>query len=567
MIKFILEIPLNGRTGGLTNLFRLKPVIDLHLQDHDYEFMAWGDPVCCDGFGERLAKDRSPEFIVRNLYGHYYYILIEKKSAILTVGNSLFGILPVYYHISNEKITVSESAFSIGSYADPDRYDKRFILETVLFNYSLFNNSILHNITLLPANSCITVKENNYSIQKHTEAAGLFAGRPVRWKGAIEPVTEKFLETTEKYLSTPDYACSLTGGFDGRTLAAAGLYHGRNFSAYSFGKKSSKDITIAETLSSTAGLRYNAIILEEEYVRRQSLECGKEFILNSSGSATFARAHYLHAAKSLVADNKYIVTGNFGSEILRAAHNTGQVISKNLFSIFSSDTPGTAIRLIEDSEEYHCLSGAAFSEEWESLKESICLLPVFNHDYSGLTRNQRFYVFVFEEIFRKYFGAEMVNQFAYLKNRTPYLDIDFLTTVLVTELAGIHSSFFEDNPLKRYRGQVFYAHAIRKAFPAYGKLMTDKGYKPDDLISCPGNAGVAITFLKKVIRKKSVSEDPNNVAGAWEANRKYWTSLPVSEEYFNKEVVKSGLDREILYKILSLSFVMNSRFENEKGVV
>ena len=134
------------------------------------------------------------------------------------------------------------------------------------------------------------------------------------------------------------------------------------------------------------------------------------------------------------------------------------------------------------------------------LREDILKFSCFNQYYSGLTRNQRFYVFVFEELFRKYFGAEMVNQFRYLKNRTPFLDIDFLKAILKTEFAGIHSDFFEKNPLKRYKGQVLYAHIIKKAYPDFGKMMTDKGYKPDDLINFFGKVNIAKGYLKKITR-------------------------------------------------------------------
>ena len=112
----------------------------------------------------------------------------------------------------------------------------------------------------------------------------------------------------------------------------------------------------------------------------------------------------------------------------------------------------------------------AFLSDWEQCKNDIYSLPCFNPEYKHLSRNQKFYIFVFEEVFRKYFGAEMINQFKYLKNRTPFLDMEFFKAILQTGLAGIHSEFFENNPLKRYKGQVLYAHIIRKAYPQFGEI-------------------------------------------------------------------------------------------------
>ena len=38
-----------------------------------------------------------------------------------------------------------------------------------------------------------------------------------------------FLETVRKYLPDKNYVHALTGGFDGRTLVSAGIYHKRKF--------------------------------------------------------------------------------------------------------------------------------------------------------------------------------------------------------------------------------------------------------------------------------------------------------------------------------------------------
>ncbi len=79
----------------------------------------------------------------------------------------------------------------------------------------------------------------------------------------------------------------------------------------------------------------------------------------------------------------------------------------------------------------------------------------------------------------------MTVQFSYLKNRTPFL-IWILSGITGTGSAGIHSDFFEHNPVRRYKGQVLYANIIHKAFPLFGQIPTDKGYRPDDLLSLSG---------------------------------------------------------------------------------
>lgn len=557
MIDFLLETKLGSIPTAVDKLFIQKPVIQLHYNEPEYELAAWGDPISDENFKKRFEVNKSAEFIIKNIYGHYYYIFLDKKRNIIYLGNSLFSILPIYYFTDGRMITVSENALTAGKYLGRNSINKNFILEMLLFNYPLFNFSIIEGIGLLPSNSYIKISGSSIEIVKHTSITDLFSSTPRPWKNSTGELSEIFLSTATKYFPGEHYAHALTGGFDGRTLVSAGLYYEKIFSCFSFGSEQSKDVQIASQVASKAGLPFIHISLDDEYVKNYSRVCGEEFIMNSTGSATFARAHYLYAAKQLANNYRFIVTGNFGSEIFRAAHTAGAMITSNLYALFASVGPDEGIRTIENSTEFRCLEAKNLNTEIEELKDNILTLPCYDESFRHLTNNQKFYVFVFEELFRKYFGAEMVNQFKYLKNRTPFIDIDFLTEILKTELAGIHSDFPEHNPFKRYKGQVLYAHIIRKAFPVFGKLITDKGYKPDDLITMTGKLHIAGGYAKKIMKQSSPDFDPYSVRKAWEVNRNFWNSIPVSSEYFRKRELMNN-NNDILFKALSLSYLLNN---------
>jgi asparagine synthetase B (glutamine-hydrolysing) len=566
MIEFIIEIPLKKAILQCSDLFIKKPDFKLEFNDDRMEFLAWGDPIQGTNFYQTFKKSQNIDFILNNLYGHYYFIFLNKADHGLILGNSLFSILPIYYCQTGNKLFLSHNALDLSNHIGKHTFSRRFILEMILFNYPLFNQSIMEGIYLLPANSCFSFHENRWNINKHTYIENFFSGYPVSWKQSLEHITDIFLETILKYIPDQPYLNSLTGGFDGRTLVSAGLYYRKKISCYCFGTTSSNDTEIAEQLSKEAKLPFLRIDLDESYIEKESLECGLEFIHNASGTATFSRAHYLYASKILSPQTEFIITGNFGSEIFRASHITGVLIAKNLVSIFNSSSWEDAVHTIADSNEYACINKKNFRAEWEQLIEDIRFLPCFNSVYINLSRNQNFYVFVFEELFRKYFGAEMINQFMYLKNRTPFLDIDFLKGILATGLAGVYSDFFEHNPLKRYKGQVLYAHLIRKTYPTFGKIITDKGYRPDDLISLSGNLRILKHYVRKNFNKNSSGYDPYGVKKAYETNQEYWNQVAVLSEYFDSDVI--GLDRkfvhpELLYKIISLSYLLGKIITNE----
>jgi hypothetical protein len=389
---------------------------------------------------------------------------------------------------------------------------------------------------------------------------------PTPWRKATNTISDLFIESCEKYFPEEKYASALTGGFDGRTLAACGLYKKRRFMTYSFGSKESVDVKIAESLSTKTGIEFIKINLDGNYLNNHSLNAGIDFINGSSGTASFARAHYLYATKILSEKTNYLVTGNFGSEVFRAAHNSGVTVSQNLHGLFNSKNYDSAINLLETSPEWDWINKQEFKHEWESLKEELKTLSCFDYKYKEMTKNQQFYIVVFEEVFRKYFGAEMVNQYKCFSNRTPFLDIDFLKGILGTGLAGVQSDFFTNNPLKRFKGQILYAHIINKTWPDFGSEMTDKGYKPGDLINLFGKLRIAGSFLSKRIKRKIKSEgDPFAVDAAFSVNKDTWKKIEINPTLFNvnklKETIQAPANiRDSLFVALSQVYFYNLKF-------
>ncbi len=115
---------------------------------------------------------------------------------------------------------------------------------------------------------------------------------------------------------------------------------------------------------------------------------------------------------------------------------------------------------------------------------------------SRLTVNQKFYVYIFEEVFRKYFGPEIIVQRTSVNHRAPFLCFSFIERILKTGFAGANSGFNERNPLKRMQGQVLYSSIIKKTNPALLNFRLDRGYKPGDLLSRSGVMKITLEYLK-----------------------------------------------------------------------
>ncbi len=489
------------------------------------------------------------QWIVDNIKGHFYFI--AKVNENLLIGNSQFAILPLYYAFNNGVFLISNKTNLIAEKLKSKTLNNRFILENVLFNYQLFNETAYKEIKLLPSNSYIKVENNNFSINPLKPIEDYFLSQPKPWKESVDSISDYFIEKSKIYFPNEEFAASLTGGFDGRTLVALGKFHKNHFSTYSFGSRDSSDFKIAKSLSSALKIDFIPFYLDENYYKK-SLELGLEFISNSEGNAGFARAHYLFATKALSDRYKYIITGNFGSEIFRAAHIAGIVISPNLYNIFTSKNVEEAILKIKSSSSYKYLNPQQFDNEWEDLKSDLASLPIFDEKYSHLDLNQKFYKFVFEEILRKYFGPELVNQYNYITNRTPFLDFDFLKEILKTELSGVYSDFFTNNPLKRFKGQVVYGHILKKTNNILFTEYTDKGYRPADLLSFWGKLNITKSFIKKRVQINNKSFDPYGVQTAFIQNLDFWNNLRDDTNLINMDFVKSKMDEKHLSDSLGI---------------
>lgn len=560
-ISFLIEIPASGQKQTLTDLFTETPDFNIKIIGDEYRFFAWGDPICNDTFFDELPAKRSPGFIAESISGHYYYLLIDHQTGETVIGTSLFSILPVYYCKKDGKVFLSDNVFTLARHTGLNTPSPRFVIESLLFNYPLFNHSLVDGISLLDSNSVLVTGGAGIHVVKHTEVDSWFSRNPEPWKRSMGKITDIFLSNVEKYLPEEHYLTALTGGFDGRTLTAAGLYHKRNITCFCFGSDLSGDLGFATDISSKAGIPFRPVLLDGEYVNNFSLEAGRNFILNTSGCGTFARAHYIYSAELLSRLATCLVSGNFGSEIFRTAHTSGVMIAPELYRVFTSEDPDKAMELVKKNPVLKLLNQDMVYGELNGLKEDILRLPCFNSHYDYLDRNMQFYIFVFEEVFRKYFGSEILAQWKSVITRTPFLDRTFLMELLSTGLAGIHAGFMEKNPLRRFKGQVLYASVIRKAAPHLGRFVADKGYSPDDLLSLSGKLRITGIYLRKRKLNTASLSDPMAVREAWSVNRGFFESLPLSGSVFNESEIarlRSALFTNEKARLYSLIFALNN---------
>jgi hypothetical protein len=555
----------------LTESQKLESTRQLILQDDSRarivdnleSTLVWlGDLVLPEGYASEarffhdLGKDFDPKKVL-TAGGHFYCLFYQKQKQELHVLTGFAGILPVYYTLTSREVFISSTPERIlqASGLKP-QISSRFLVEKILFNYPLFQHTLFRDIWLLPCHHMMQLT-NTLHVKRYFNPESLLNKEPESIGASLSELSRVFRTRLHRYWPGTNFAMSFTGGFDGRTLLSCALNDNREFITYSFGASDSRDLTLPGQQAGKLNVTFSPFYLDDQEYIGNSLLYGQEFVERSAGMADMARAHYVYGVKKLAQNTSYLVTGNFGSELFRAMHLTGEMIAYPTYLIFALNKPGKVIEEIKKSDAYKALNPLIFEEVEEGLMHD--LNTFYEGKWGHLSLNKRFYMFVLEEVFRKYFGPEITMQSKYLINRTPFLDFQFVEELFSSQLAGIYNDFYQHNPVKRKRGQLLYARIIKDTHRQLYRMKTGKGYAPRDVLHPLGNLKLAGNLIKKKLISPTDANDPFCVKKAFVHNLENLRNIPVNQNHFDLNYLNNLVNQkpDSYYKILLKTWSIN----------
>lgn len=561
MIDFCLHLKHDANKNFLDNVNESSSKNRMRLKNEIFELILFNTTEYLKVSDDRkmilvigdliLRQEQDAEYLLnidiagelKKLKGFFYIIEISGNAII--VYTAMFNILPLYYCAEPEEYIIASKVHLIKSEVGQRlSISKRFILEQRLFNYPFFDTTIYNEINSVPANSYLELSKGRHRLVKHTRIEDYFSNEPIPWKQSINQLAERFLDTAKGYFPDEEFYLTFTGGFDGRTLTACAKHFNKKFKTFSFGAFDNPDLTIPLKQAKKIDVEFEPLYLEDDYIENCFYRCGTDLVRITDTLVSFLQIHFYYAAKILSKKLGYLVNGMFGSELMRALHISGQVTSRALVDFFVYDNREEWIKRLSGSTTLNYLNMGEFKDELESLTED--LIKYKTGQKEGLSQNHRFYKFIFEEAFRKYFGAQIVSQFEYLKTRSPFLDFSFMNEFLKTGLAGANNEFFTHNPLKRYKGQLFYAKVIEKSYKKLLYLGNDKCYRPVDLIYPWGILNIAAGYFYKRIKRKILKGNIDNlrIISGIKYHLKRFESLKIDGSLFNGEFIRSHIKHE-----------------------
>lgn len=477
-------------------------------------------------FGEEVNKYLSGNY---NIFFH----LIKKNEIIII--NDYLGTLPLFIYEDNEKIIYCSKLNSIVKILGKIEVDETSILEQLLFNYILSDNTLIKNIKTISNASIIKITQGNSCSRKYWGIEEFFNYEKISYKNSYEILNNSLKESCNKIFeyNAGKKAMSLTGGWDSRLVLSMidQKYH-KEIYTYSFGAENAPDIKIPQMISAQEGFSYTPYILDNRYLLNDFIKNASDTIVLSNGARSYKRSHYLYSIKEISKKNRLVITGIFGDQVLKNGKPKGnEVISQNAISLIENSFDNINIDSF-NKELKNLVSDLNLKEE--VIKELNRRISDIKIDFKGLKNNSEVYAkFRFEYNLRKYFGYEINSYNDFILTYSPFVEKNFVKNYFKTDYASHRYSFKHSTLRQKKQSTTLYAKLITKNYPKMAQYSSDRGYSMKQALSIEGSILIMIKRLVKKINGSN-SIDAFNTSDTDELFFKYSGIEDISKTNYRK---------------------------------
>jgi hypothetical protein len=533
----------NSRTNTLLFAAKNKP---LKIQQNETDWFVLGDPVLPKAkqgdpksFFESFFRHFTPNSI-RHLEGHYYIIKISKRKNKVAVFTGFLNILPIYFYAETNQAIITSKLIWLKQIIPSVGLNKRYVLDKLLFNYPLFRTTSMKGARALQANEYIELDAGIPNIETHIEWHQLFEPDRNCWKTSKQTLSDIFADKIEAAFINKDIWISLTGGLDSRVLLAAAMAYKVQPNLYSYGDWMSPDVQLASSLANSVQIPYQPIIIDNAYAKNRFWLDGKEVVEHTDGLMNFSRAHYKYLLETVPQSGKAIMTGIFGSEMLRSMTLTGNLMTTAITALFEKTDLDTYAAFIKSHPFIKTLNLNQFTIELDELIKDLWVYKAGIQ--KDLTLNQKFYHFVYGEVFRKFFGPEIMLELAEFPVRTPFLSYEFLEALNRSPYSGANANYMEKNPVRRMIGQKLYPELILKFKRELAYYPLDRHYRPIDLSSTLGLLRIVAGYAYKKVFANHTYKHPNYSRLCFADNIEAFKGIEFNTLYFDQTQIQSLLN-------------------------
>lgn len=439
-----------------------------------------------------------------SLKGNFIVVVIDHHNE-HQIFSSRLSVVSLYYAVLDGVLYFSTSLGQIGTQlpASP-RLDATALAEVLLLNFPLGQRTFLQSVSRMPQSAIVRISQGSVSCRRYWELTSLYHLVKLPERDALDHGAELFHRIANTLaMDQPRVCASFTSGFDSRALHAVLDEAHATVLGYSFGRQGTQDVVIPLRISQELGYSFLPVYLDDEY--ESAFPAWADLTITLSDGLVVERANYPYAFDRLSSFSPVVLTGLYGSELLRTFQNVGTVVSECFVRLNRAHSPVMALRewLVNNRNVAEYIQPKVMEDAQLELEADVD--EWFNWA-RGYNFDQRLYLYLLSEVDRKYFAAETATERIYATNRMPFLDEEFVEYVFRSPFGGVYSRTITPSVENRFRSQRFYVHLIQRYQPKLLRYKTGHGYSPGDLIGSGAALRVGAKFVLERLRNRLAGE-------------------------------------------------------------
>lgn len=428
-----------------------------------------------------LLKNEHPDQWQYFIKGSYVIIDFDENGRVISAYTDFLNVLPLYYAFNGENLIISSNTAMMLKRSWIDKTPDRLALTMQhLFDYMLGECYFVKGIRRMENARHYKFGSDGLTKQVYWDVQKLKHDKLLPRRESLDLLGKQLKKNVNLYANyAHPVLVSLTGGFDGRANVAMLEREPESFKCYSYGMPGSKQIRVPQMVSDHIGINYEPVYLDDDFIGQYELLSEQaSYFSNGTAPIGFGDRPYAYSRLNRYSDT--IITGLFGSEILRPLHNNQIQVNDQSFAIFLNKDLRKGLK-----NALNNLKGFSFSDvDLNDYEEDLYffLKEHYFDKYQGYDKITRFFFFIIQEGIRKYFSQEVSLERVFVTTKIPYFDMDFVELIYQTTWAGMYNGFLGESKLKRRKGQLLYAHIMKKYMPQIMEVEMDRGYKPKALL-------------------------------------------------------------------------------------
>jgi len=481
--------------------------------------------------------------------GSFTILVVDIQHRHIHLISDPLNIRQVYYHRTAQLTTFSTSLnaliHNLHSLNQKVAVNEKSLINYYLFDYILDDSTFIEGINVLPAGSILTVEDGALSINSYFDPFIALNPKQVFSEQESLELLEKVLNyNMDLYLDgADDAAVALTGGYDSRMNLAILSDQAQEYQYYSYGKKGSYDIEIPTAISKSLNLSYHPYYINGEYESGYH-DFADQAVYWSDGIADITKANFVFPFSKLARETDHILTGLFGSELIKQPTSNGLFMDINTRKLLlSSNLSSDLDEIFADAYQQEYLNNELLNDWEREISQDVLNNPYFNND---LPVPLKFFYFILMQGSRKYFMKEIKIERPYIENLHPFFDLEFIQTLIKTPYAWVNNFSQGKNLLKSLQNHRFYTKLISKNNPALGSIISTHAYYPKYLNSVFTYPLLALQYKyykKKFYRTNKKTFDHGHLYRRYyDLNQKYFNQY---NNLFNQDAIESAFNEDL----------------------